>query len=92
MEQVFLIEGMTCGGCVSRVQSAILAIPRVESVQIDLANGQAKVLSEEKIAPAELRTALAPLSSLSHHRPSEFNCHSHAENRRQPGRFKNFGR
>ena len=62
MEQVFLIEGMTCGGCVSRVQSAILAVPRVESVQIDLAKGHAKVLSEEKIAPAELRTALAPLS------------------------------
>ena len=62
MEQVFLIEGMTCGGCVSRVQSAILEVPRVESVQIDLANGQASVLSEGKIAPAELRAALAPLS------------------------------
>ena len=61
MKQVFLIEGMTCGGCVSRVQSAILAVPSVQSVHIDLANGQASVLSAEKIAPAELRAALAPM-------------------------------
>ncbi len=61
MEQVFLVGGMTCGGCISRVQSAILAVPGVQSVQIDLANGQAKVRSEEKISLAELRTALAPM-------------------------------
>jgi Cu+-exporting ATPase len=37
------VEGMTCSGCVARVEKAIRALPGVYSSAVDLAAGQATV-------------------------------------------------
>jgi copper ion binding protein len=40
------VEGMTCGHCVSAVQSEVGAIPGVRSVEVDLDSGQVVVTSD----------------------------------------------
>jgi uncharacterized membrane protein YraQ (UPF0718 family)/copper chaperone CopZ len=41
---VIPIAGMTCNGCVRRVEKALLADPRVRSTHVDLARAQAEVV------------------------------------------------
>lgn len=62
MKEVFQIEGMTCTGCVGNVQNALIAVPSIESVEIELAGGKALIKSVEAIVLRDLQTALAPLS------------------------------
>jgi copper chaperone len=42
-EIVLSVTGMTCGGCVSSVQKVLAALPGVQSVEVTLAPGQARV-------------------------------------------------
>ncbi|PWG62572.1 heavy metal translocating P-type ATPase [Spiribacter halobius] len=42
-ETVLAIQGMTCGGCVSRVERALAATPGVLEASVNLALGQARV-------------------------------------------------
>src|SRR5689334_1695771 len=37
------VEGMTCAGCVQRVQGALSAVPGVASASVNLANRRARV-------------------------------------------------
>lgn len=37
------IEGMTCMNCVGHAKKALLAVPGVEAVEVDLKPGQARV-------------------------------------------------
>ena len=37
------ITGMTCGGCVNSVQKVLTALPGVQSVEVTLTPGQARV-------------------------------------------------
>jgi copper chaperone CopZ len=37
------VEGMTCGGCVKHVTTALEAVPGVTSVQVELEPGRARV-------------------------------------------------
>ena len=41
---VIPIAGMTCNGCVRRVEKALLADPRVRSTHVDLAHARAEVV------------------------------------------------
>jgi copper chaperone len=43
-EIVLSVTGMTCGGCVNSVQKVLTALPGVQSVEVTLAPGQARVL------------------------------------------------
>lgn len=44
MEQIELkVAGMTCGSCVSRVKQTLLRVPGVQSAEVDLALGLARV-------------------------------------------------
>ncbi|HQT31198.1 MAG TPA: heavy-metal-associated domain-containing protein [Thiobacillus sp.] len=53
------ITGMTCGGCVNSVQNVLAALPGVESVQVTLDPGLAKVVYDSsRIAPAALQQAV----------------------------------
>jgi copper chaperone len=55
-EIILSITGMTCGGCVSSVQKVLTALPGVQSVEVTLTPGQARVV----VDPARVdRTALA---------------------------------
>lgn len=41
------ITGMTCNGCVRHVDKALRAVPGVTAVEVNLADGSAKVVHEE---------------------------------------------
>jgi len=43
-EIVLSVTGMTCGGCVNSVQKVLAALPGVQSVEVTLAPGQARVV------------------------------------------------
>ncbi len=43
-ELVLPVSGMTCGGCVNSVHKVLSALPGVESVEVTLTPGQARVV------------------------------------------------
>jgi copper chaperone CopZ len=43
------VSGMTCNGCVKHVDAALREVPGVSAVEVDLANGRAKVVHEAAI-------------------------------------------
>lgn len=58
MQVTYNISGMTCGGCLNRVKTALEALPTVSSAEIDLATGEA-VLEQQTSIPLEtLQTAI----------------------------------
>jgi len=59
MEQVFQIEGMSCGGCVASVERALRAQAGVQQVAVSLADKQAKVaFNAAQMDVARLRAAI----------------------------------
>jgi copper chaperone len=55
-EIILSVTGMTCGGCVNSVQKVLTALPGVQSVEVTLTPGQARVVYD----PARVdRAALA---------------------------------
>ena len=52
-EFVLSVTGMTCGGCVNSVQKVLTALPGVQSVEVTLTPGQARVV----VDPARLDRA-----------------------------------
>lgn len=40
---------MTCNGCVKHVDAALREVPGVSAVEVDLANGRAKVVHEAPV-------------------------------------------
>ena len=55
-EIILSVTGMTCGGCVNSVQKVLAALPGVQSVEVSLSPGQARVV----VDPARIdRAALA---------------------------------
>lgn len=45
-EIILSVTGMTCGGCVNSVQKVLAALPGVQSVEVSLTPGQARVVFE----------------------------------------------
>jgi copper chaperone len=43
-EIILSVTGMTCGGCVNSVQKVLAALPGVQSVEVSLKPGQARVV------------------------------------------------
>ena len=54
----FQVEGMTCGHCVSSVQSEVSTIEGVTAVDVDLATGQVTVTSDTPIDAAAVSAAV----------------------------------
>ena len=54
----FQVEGMTCGHCISSVQSEVSAIAGVTAVDVDLATGRVTVTSDAAIDPDAVRAAV----------------------------------
>ncbi len=48
-----LIEGMTCGGCVGKLESAIGKMAGVESVSVELRSGEATVVGSTNLAEVQ---------------------------------------
>jgi copper chaperone CopZ len=52
------ISGMTCNGCVKHVTTALRDLPGVSGVDVDLANGRAKVVHDQEILVSALVAAV----------------------------------
>lgn len=52
------VDGMTCGHCVSAVQSEVGKLDGVTDVAVDLASGEVTVVSETTPDPDALRAAV----------------------------------
>lgn len=53
------VGGMSCMGCVNSVRNLLSALPGVENVSVDLANGQASLRYDpEKITVETLKTTI----------------------------------
>ncbi|POH72493.1 heavy-metal-associated domain-containing protein [Arthrobacter glacialis] len=56
----YRLEGLTCGHCVQRVESAIMAVAGVDSATIDLVVGGASTLTVSgSVTSEEIRAAVA---------------------------------
>lgn len=59
MEANFLVEGMSCQHCVKAVQQALLALPGVMAVQVDLEGGRVQVQYQEgQVSLAQMKAAV----------------------------------
>lgn len=56
--QSFVVEGMTCATCATRVEKALAAVPGVASASINLATDTARVASGQAIPLATLQAAV----------------------------------
>ncbi|HEU4616384.1 MAG TPA: heavy metal-associated domain-containing protein [Kofleriaceae bacterium] len=52
------ITGMTCNGCVRHVDKALRAVPGVTAVEVNLAEGSAKVVHEDSARNDDLVAAV----------------------------------
>ena len=43
---LYRVDGMSCGGCLRHVEKALMSVPGVSSVQVDLTEKTAKVEGE----------------------------------------------
>lgn len=59
-DEVLIISGMTCGGCVNSVTRVLKALPGVQQVEVTLVPGQAKVrIDETQVDIPALKKAVA---------------------------------
>ncbi|GIJ76124.1 copper ion binding protein [Micromonospora phaseoli] len=54
----YQVQGMTCGHCVSAVGAEIGAIPGVQDVQVELAEGRVTVTSDQPLSDDAVRVAV----------------------------------
>ena len=67
IEKTFKIDGMTCGGCASKVNKALDSLEGIESCDVNVDKGQAKIIFDDsKINEKEI------LETLSN--KTNFNC------------------
>jgi len=59
MTHTYNITGMTCTGCLTKVQSLLQQVPNVEKVDISLAEGSADITMKKHVSTADLQQALA---------------------------------
>lgn len=53
------VNGMSCGGCVTRVTEALTAIPGVGGVEVALSTGKVDVTYDERLAqPVQMTSAV----------------------------------
>jgi len=78
------VQGMTCGSCAKHVTKALQSVPGVSRVEVDLANGRARVEGDMPFGaqpliaalasedyPAQLATGAEPIQS-----PKTAGCHT----------------
>lgn len=49
-KNIYYIQGMTCEGCVKNVHDALIKIPSVSQVEVDLSEQSASIVSEHEVA------------------------------------------
>jgi copper chaperone len=54
----YLVEGMTCGHCEASVRDALIQLPGVSGVTVDLGTGQVTVTSADSLDTETVRAAV----------------------------------
>jgi copper chaperone CopZ len=75
MTHTYNITGMTCTGCLSKVQSLLQQVPNVEKVDISLAKGTADITMKKHVPTVHLQQAL---SAYPKYQLSEAPAHLHS--------------
>jgi copper chaperone len=57
-EGTYTVAGMSCGHCVAAVTTELAALPGVTGVDVDLATGRVRVVSDAPLDPAAVRDAV----------------------------------
>ncbi|SDY90152.1 Copper chaperone CopZ [Saccharopolyspora shandongensis] len=57
-ESTFVVKGMTCSGCMSKVTSAVTGAEGVTDVDVDISNGELTVVSASPVDPDAIRKAV----------------------------------
>ena len=53
------MKGMVCDGCARRVHAALMKVPGVEAVRVDLSTQEAQVIADiERVTAAQLLQAI----------------------------------
>ena len=66
-EKIFKIDGMTCGGCASKVNAALDNLDGIETCQVNVDKGQAKItFDDSKITENQILEIL--------HSKTNFSC------------------
>ncbi len=71
MHSTFLIDGMSCGACVNKVEKKLQAIDGVGAVQISLLSGLANVDMSPTVSVRDIRKSISELGFSSKHLPSQ---------------------
>ena len=58
LKRMLSVKGMTCPMCSAKVEHALTTVPGVKSAAVDLKSGQAKVVADERVKPAQLVDAV----------------------------------
>lgn len=58
MQTTYTVSGMTCGHCVSSVESEVRQIAGVTDVRVELATGAVTVTSDQPLDTAAVRAAV----------------------------------
>lgn len=58
VRSTYSVEGMTCGHCVQAVSSALVDIPGVHLVEIDLESGEVAITSDVMLPLDAIRVAV----------------------------------
>ncbi|MCI4644569.1 MAG: heavy metal translocating P-type ATPase [Hyphomonadaceae bacterium] len=55
------VRGAKCGGCLSKIEKAVSALPGIAEARLNLSNGQMRVAWEGDLAPARITAAISDL-------------------------------
>lgn len=58
VESTYRVEGMSCDHCVGAVRGELGQLPGVHEVDVDLASGRVRVVSEAALDTAAVRAAV----------------------------------
>ncbi|WP_343634184.1 MauE/DoxX family redox-associated membrane protein [Fluviicola sp.] len=65
MTHTYHITGITCSGCVAKVQSALEKVPEITNVEVSKEAGSARITMNKHVSTADLQAALDPRYSIS---------------------------
>lgn len=59
MKKIYTLSGMSCGGCVNSVKSALLKIPNITEAEVQLAPQMATITMSSQVKLEVLQTHLS---------------------------------
>lgn len=78
MQHEYVVEGMSCMGCVSHVKEALLAVKGVEAVEVDLESGKVEIKMTQHLSIEKLQNALDQIAGDYSIHPKGHVLHGHA--------------